>query len=177
LHHDSLVNERISLLHGYDLDCTELRLGCRYEEFGECFSLWCDEKPDGAVAVFNTVSRHMEKLMVVSTITLFLAHARRSYHAHFPYQDKYGDLFAEYNLQHNIDVLHAVVTEARARKQQYLLQQQQGDETGKDAGVGNDVWREDLLPRAAVRARTVPLLEEEATRLRATLEEVRCSSV
>jgi len=118
-----------------------------YEDFGECFSLWCDEQPDGASVVFNIISRHMEKLIV----------------------DKCEGLFEEYNLQHNIDILHAVVTEARARKQ---LQQQQGDETGKDVEVGKDVWREDLQPRAAVRARTIPLLENEAARLRATLEEM-----
>jgi len=34
------------------------------------------------------------------------------------------------------------------------------------------VWKEDLEPRAAVRAKTVPLLEKEAARLRATLEEM-----
>ena len=43
--------------------------------------------------------------------------------------------------------------------------------------VGKDVWREDLQPRAAVRARTIPLLENEAARLRATLEEVRYASI
>jgi hypothetical protein len=68
-------------------------------------------------------------------------------------------VFAEYDLKHNIDILHAVVTEARSRKQSGL--------------IGNDVWREDLSPKAAVRARTVPLLEKEAMRLRATLDEVQ----
>jgi len=61
-------------------------------------------------------------------------------------------------VKHNIDILHAVVTEARARKQR--------------GEIGNDVWREDLQPRVAVRARTVPLLEKEAARLRASLEEM-----
>jgi hypothetical protein len=68
-------------------------------------------------------------------------------------------VFAEYELKYNIDILHAVVTEARARKQR--------------GEIGNDVWREDLQPKAAVRARTVPLLEKEAAKLRATLDEVR----
>jgi hypothetical protein len=68
-------------------------------------------------------------------------------------------VFAEYDLKHNIDILHAVVTEARARKQ------------SGEIGIG--VWRDDLQPEAAVRARTIPLLEKEAMRLRATLEEVR----
>lgn len=62
-------------------------------------------------------------------------------------------------MKDNIDVLHAVVTEARARKQ------------GGEIGV--DVWREDLQPMAAVRARTVPVLQSEAERLRMTLEQVR----
>jgi len=61
-------------------------------------------------------------------------------------------------VKHKIDILHAVVTEARARKQ--------------SGEIGNDVWKEDLEPRAAVRAKTVPLLEKEAARLRATLEEM-----
>lgn len=38
--------------------------------------------------------------------------------------------------------------------------------------MDKDVWRENLQPRAAVRARTVPLLEKEVARLRATLEGV-----
>ncbi len=62
-------------------------------------------------------------------------------------------------MKENLDKLHAVVTEARTRKQ-----------TGYD---GKDVWKEDLQPRAAVRARTVPLLEKERDRLKAQLEEVR----
>lgn len=73
-------------------------------------------------------------------------------------EDKCEEVFAEYNVKHNIDILHAIVTEARARKQ--------------SGEIGNDVWKEDLQPRAAVRARTVPLLENEAARLRATLEKV-----
>ncbi|KIM83167.1 hypothetical protein PILCRDRAFT_819948 [Piloderma croceum F 1598] len=124
-----------------------------YEDFGECFSLWCDEQPDGASVVFNTISRHMEKHIV----------------------ENCEDLFAEYNLQHNIDILHAVVTEARTRKQQYILQQQQ--QAVKDVEVGKDVWRKDLHPRTAARARTVPLLEKEAGRLRATLEEMENQNI
>jgi hypothetical protein len=73
-------------------------------------------------------------------------------------QDKCEELFPEYDAKHNLDILHAVVTEARARKQ-----------SGK---IGKDVWREDLQPKATVRARTVLLLEKEALKLRAQLEEV-----
>lgn len=61
-------------------------------------------------------------------------------------------------MRENLDSLHAVVTDARARKQ-----------AGYD---GRDVWREDLPPGAAVRARTVPVLEKERERLRAELQSV-----
>jgi len=107
-----------------------------YEDFTECFSLWCEEDPESSSAVFNTVAQHME-----SAIT-----------------NKCEEHLAEYGVKENLDKLHAVVTEARARKQ-----------TGYD---GKDVWKEDLQPRAAVRARTVPLLEKERDRLKAQLEEL-----
>lgn len=55
--------------------------------------------------------------------------------------------------------MHRVVIEAKDRKAK-------GD-------IGKDVWREDLEPRAAVCARTVPILEQEAMRLREALTAVR----
>ena len=61
-------------------------------------------------------------------------------------------------MEQNLNKLHAVVTEARARKR-----------TGYD---GKDVWNESLHPGAAVRARTIPLLEAEKQRLQAQLDEV-----
>ena len=67
-------------------------------------------------------------------------------------------MFKKYNVKENLDNLHAVVTAARTRKQ-----------TDYD---GNDVWREDLQPRAAVRARTIPVLEKERERLRVELAQV-----
>lgn len=67
-------------------------------------------------------------------------------------------MFKKYNVKENLDNLQAVVTTARARRQ-----------TGYD---GTDVWKEDFQPRAAVRARTVPLLERERDRLRAELSQV-----
>ena len=67
-------------------------------------------------------------------------------------------MFRKYNVKENLDNLHAVVTAARARKQ-----------ANYDS---KDVWREDLQPRAAVRARTIPLLEHERDRLRAELAQV-----
>ncbi|EGN95273.1 hypothetical protein SERLA73DRAFT_187590 [Serpula lacrymans var. lacrymans S7.3] len=106
-----------------------------YEDFTEYFSLWCKEEPNGASAVFNAVSRHME-----STIS-----------------NSCEDLFKEYNVRESINILHAVVTEARARKQR-------GELSGKD------VWKEDLQPRAAGRAHVVPILEGEVDRLKATLK-------
>lgn len=61
-------------------------------------------------------------------------------------------------MKENIDILHAVVDEAVARK--------------ASGNIGKDVWKEDLQPRAMVRARTIPLLEAETEKLRATLAEV-----
>ncbi|KAL7280713.1 hypothetical protein PYCCODRAFT_1406138 [Trametes coccinea BRFM310] len=107
-----------------------------YEDFAECFSLWCDEQPENAATIFNLVSSRLE-----SSIT-----------------ENCEELFKKYNVKENLDNLHAVVTAARARKQ-----------AGYD---GKDVWREDLQPRAAVRARTIPLLEKERDRLRAQLSQL-----
>ncbi|KAI0330874.1 hypothetical protein GY45DRAFT_1323001 [Cubamyces sp. BRFM 1775] len=107
-----------------------------YEDFAECFSLWCDEQPENAATIFNLVSGRLE-----SSIT-----------------ENCEELFKKYNVRENLDNLHAVVTAARARKQ-----------AGYD---GKDVWREDLQPRAAVRARTIPLLEKERDRLRAELSQL-----
>ncbi|KAM5544318.1 hypothetical protein V8D89_001978 [Ganoderma adspersum] len=107
-----------------------------YEDFAECFSLWCDEQPENAATIFNLVSGRLE-----SSIT-----------------ENCEELFKKYNVKENLDNLHAVVTAARARKQ--------ADYDSKD------VWREDLQPRAAVRARTIPLLEHERDRLRAELTQL-----
>ncbi|KAG6907133.1 hypothetical protein DXG01_010352 [Tephrocybe rancida] len=68
-------------------------------------------------------------------------------------------LFKDYSVQENIDILHRVVNEAKERKIK--------------GEVGKDVWREDLEPRAAVSARTVPIMESEAKRLRAALAEIQ----
>lgn len=67
-------------------------------------------------------------------------------------------LFKEYDVQENIDILHTIVNQAKERKAK-------GD-------IGKDVWREGLKPRAAVCARTVPMLEAEAKKLRSTLAAV-----
>ncbi|KAN0088913.1 hypothetical protein V8E55_005970 [Tylopilus felleus] len=106
-----------------------------YEDFQECFALWCKEEPHGAEGIFNTISRHMEDQIHASCETLF----------------------RDFNVRESIDVLHRVVTDARSRKQR-------GETEGKD------IWKEDLEPRAAVRARTVTVLESEVEKLKATLQ-------
>ncbi|KAF9244651.1 hypothetical protein BU15DRAFT_41902 [Melanogaster broomeanus] len=113
-----------------------------YEDFQECFALWCKEEPHGAEGIFNTISRHMEDQIHASCETLF----------------------RDFKVREHVNILHAVVTEARARKQR-------GETDGKD------IWREDLEPRAAVRARTVPRLESEVERLKATLKNIEEENV
>jgi hypothetical protein len=66
--------------------------------------------------------------------------------------------FDDINLRQCIDDLHAAVVDAKLRKQK--------------GEVRPDTWKEDLHPRAATRARTVPLLERERERLLAELQEV-----
>ncbi|KIK90519.1 hypothetical protein PAXRUDRAFT_831642, partial [Paxillus rubicundulus Ve08.2h10] len=106
-----------------------------YEDFQECFALWCKEEPHGAEGIFNTISRHMEDQIHASCETLF----------------------KDFKVRESVNILHAVVTEARTRKQR-------GETDGKD------IWREDLEPRAAVHARSVPIFESEVERLKATLK-------
>ena len=65
-------------------------------------------------------------------------------------------------MQENIDVLHKLVTDAKGRKTQGEL--------------GKDVWKEDLEPRVAVCARTIPILDAEVRRLRDQLAKVRANS-
>ncbi|KIJ65118.1 hypothetical protein HYDPIDRAFT_111015 [Hydnomerulius pinastri MD-312] len=113
-----------------------------HEDFQECFALWCKEEPHGAEGIFNTISRHMEDQIHASCETLF----------------------KDFNVKDNINILHAVVTEARARRQR-------GETNAKD------LWRENLEPRTAVRARTVPALELELERLKATLKSLEDDNV
>ncbi|KZP30545.1 hypothetical protein FIBSPDRAFT_1038201 [Athelia psychrophila] len=107
-----------------------------YEDFAECFTLWCEEQPDGAKGVFSGVARHIENEITKNCEAIF----------------------NEYNVKPNIDILHAIVTEARARKQ--------------SGGTGTDVWKEGIEPQAATRARALPSLEKEATKLRTTLAQI-----
>ena len=66
-------------------------------------------------------------------------------------------LFRDFNVRDSINILHRVVTDARSRKQRGEME-------------AKDIWKEDLEPRAAVRARTVPVLESEVEKLKATLQ-------
>jgi len=112
-----------------------------YKDFSECFPLWCEEQPNGAEGVFNTVSSFIESHIVANT----------------------NKLFDQYDVQKNVDIMHQVVTEARARRHRR--------ETATP-GTGSDIWRAGLQPRAAVRARTIPTLERERDALRARLAEM-----
>ncbi|KAG7444426.1 uncharacterized protein BT62DRAFT_952212, partial [Guyanagaster necrorhizus] len=68
-------------------------------------------------------------------------------------------LFRTVNVQENIDILHYIINKAKERK-----------EAGMER---NDEWREDLEPRVAIAARTIPKLEEENARLREILSQMR----
>ncbi|KAF5350949.1 hypothetical protein D9757_013734 [Collybiopsis confluens] len=72
-------------------------------------------------------------------------------------------LFETYSLRENIDALHTIVAEAKERKKN----------SASGVSSDKDVWREDLEPRGAIAARTIPMLEREAKRLRESLVEVR----
>jgi hypothetical protein len=36
-----------------------------FKDFSECFPLWCEEQPNGAEGIFNTVSSFIETHIVV----------------------------------------------------------------------------------------------------------------
>jgi hypothetical protein len=80
---------------------------------------------------------------------------------HVHSQQQTDSMLAQYNAAETIDTLHKCVLEAK--------------ECQKRGIVPKDAWRADLTPRAAVRARTVPVLEDERDRMRVQLEEV-CNS-
>ena len=37
----------------------------RYEDFAECFSLWCEEEPDSSSSVCSTIANHLESSITV----------------------------------------------------------------------------------------------------------------
>ncbi|KAN0141850.1 hypothetical protein V8E53_000312 [Lactarius tabidus] len=108
-----------------------------HKDFSECFPLWCEEQPNGAEGVFKTVSSFIETHIISDT----------------------NKLFEQYDVQKQVDVLHGVVTDARAQRRQ-----------GETPGANR--WREDLQPREAVRARTTLTLERERDLLRARLAQM-----
>ncbi|PPQ90754.1 hypothetical protein CVT25_010143 [Psilocybe cyanescens] len=67
-------------------------------------------------------------------------------------------LFTDYNIKEKIDILHKVVNEAKDRKAR--------------GEAGKDTWKDDLDPRVAVCARTVPVLNSEAARLRTLISQL-----
>ncbi|KAF5362086.1 hypothetical protein D9756_002440 [Leucocoprinus leucothites] len=107
-----------------------------FEDFAECFPLYVEEEKNAASVTFNIISDFIEKQD----------------------RDDITSLFAKYGVRENVDILHKVVTEAKARK-----------ERGE---VTKDVWREDLQPRNAVCARTIPVLGAETARLEQTLAQL-----
>lgn len=106
--------------------------------------------------MYNTISEHMESLI---TVCVILPHFRNR-NSTGTVQNACDDLFVQYNARENIDILHAVVTEARER-------QKAGGQPG------SDTWRPNLAPRTAVRARTIPILRQEKAALEAQLAQVR----
>ncbi|EPQ56650.1 hypothetical protein GLOTRDRAFT_75457 [Gloeophyllum trabeum ATCC 11539] len=110
-----------------------------YEDFTECFPQYCEKQPEVSSSLHTTLARHMEAQISAAA----------------------DELLAEYNAKEKIDILHAVVTEARARRHM-----------GGGEAKRKDLWREDLQPRQAVRARTIPVLEQEVERLRRTLRDL-----
>lgn len=68
------------------------------------------------------------------------------------------EMFKKYNVQENIDILHKIVTDAKDRK---LM----GD-------ARKDTWQDHLDPKVAACARTVPVLNSEAARLRNLIAKV-----
>jgi len=72
-------------------------------------------------------------------------------------------LFKDYNIQESIDILHKVVNDAKERKAR-------GD-------AGDDSWKDNLDPKVAVCARTVPVLNSEAARLRTLISQVPIPSI
>lgn len=76
----------------------------------------------------------------------------------FSFKRDLDKLFKDYNVQESVDTLHKIVTEAKERKLQSL--------------EPKDAWKPDLDPKIAVSARTIPVLNSEAERLRVLVAQV-----
>ncbi|KAF9563957.1 hypothetical protein CPC08DRAFT_661248 [Agrocybe pediades] len=107
-----------------------------FEDFAECFPLYVESDKNGSSATFNSISEYIENQN---------------------FRDL-EQLFNDYNIRENVDILHKVVNDAKERKEK--------GQTSKD------VWKGDLHPKVAVAARTVPVLNAEAARLRAMIAQL-----
>ncbi len=129
----------------------------RFEDFAECFPTYVEEDRNGASATFNSIADYIEAQNFVCSVYLYFT----VYQTQSCSQRDLEKLFNEYNVRENIDNLHQIVLEAKDRNAS-------GDSR-------KDSWKEDLDPRVAVSARTIPRLEAEAQQLRERLVAVRHS--
>ncbi|KAJ7334099.1 hypothetical protein DFH08DRAFT_298474 [Mycena albidolilacea] len=113
----------------------------KFEDFAECFPQYVEEDREGAMQTFNQVADYIE------------AATKRDFE----------NVFKEYDLQNNIDILDKIVSDAKARKA-----------SGK---IGPSVWTTNLHPRSAVCGRTIPILEAQAERLRESLAELEAENL
>ena len=129
-----------------------------FEDFAECFPLYVESDKNGSSATFNSISEYIEAQNFVSSLRgCVLARS----HGKFLQRDL-DKLFKDYNIQESIDILHKVVNDAKERKAR-------GD-------AEKDTWKDNLEPKVAVCARTVPVLNSEAGRLRNLISQVPISS-
>ncbi|KAJ6518764.1 hypothetical protein C8R45DRAFT_806504 [Mycena sanguinolenta] len=112
----------------------------KFEDFAECFPKYVSEDKEGAMQTFNQVADYIE------------AATKRDFE----------NVFKEYDLQTNIDILDKIVADAKARKAA-------GDPLPPNVCTGTNA---NLHPRSAVCGRTIPILEAQAERLRESLAEV-----
>ncbi|KAF8216454.1 Nnf1-domain-containing protein [Mycena galopus ATCC 62051] len=113
----------------------------KFEDFAECFPQYVAEDKEGAIQTFNQVADYIE------------AATKRDFE----------NVFKEYDLQNNIDILDKIVSDAKARKA-----------SGK---TSPSVWTANLHPRSAVCGRTIPILEAQADRLRESLAELETENI
>jgi kinetochore protein NNF1 len=132
-----------------------------YEDFALCFPLLCEAEPAEAGQAFDDVQQFMQTLMEVRPhpVSPFLPSGSRA-----PWQQNSATVFEEYGLPARMDDLYAIAQDANSRTD--------ADEPYK----GTDVWRPDLHPRTAARARTVPVLTEERNRLKKELEDLEAET-
>ncbi|KAF8159627.1 hypothetical protein B0H34DRAFT_796855 [Crassisporium funariophilum] len=128
--------------------------GISFEDFAECFPLYVEEDKNGSSATFNSISDYIEAQNFVSRFHQFAASGGSERLS----QRDLDKLFKDYSVQENIDILHKVVNDAKDRKSK--------------GGQGKDIWQDNLDPRVAVSARTVPVLNSEAARLKELIAQV-----